>query len=86
MDRRRFLSRLSNIDTYNNLPLVELAGCSRVLIENHAGVLAYSQEEIAVRMQYGCLRVAGQKMRLAEMHRDQLVISGQIDSISVHRG
>ena len=85
MGKPRILSRLGNVDMYSKLPLVELAGCGRVLIENHAGVLSYSQEEIAVRVCYGWLQIAGQKMMLAEMSREQLVITGQIDGLTVHR-
>ena len=69
MDKLRLLTRLGNLDTHNKLPLVELAGSCRVLIENHTGVLSYSQEEITVRVCYGCVRVTGQNMMLAEMHR-----------------
>jgi len=85
MDKPRLLSRLGNIDINQKLPLVEIAGCGRVLIENHTGVLAYSQEEITVRVGFGCLQITGLNMYLAEMHRDQLVISGQIEGVFLHR-
>lgn len=85
MEKTRLLSRLGNLDAHSKIPLVELAGCGRVLIENHAGVLAYSQEEITVRVSYGCIRVLGQNMKLAEMRREQLVISGQIDGVYLYR-
>lgn len=81
MDKPRLLSRLGNIDINHKLPLVEITGCGRVLIENHNGVMTYSQKEITVRVSFGCLRVTGLNMLLAEMHRDQLVISGQIDGV-----
>ena len=85
MEKPRMLSKLGNVDAYTKLPLVELAGSGRVLIENHTGVLSYSQEEIAVRVCYGWLQVTGQNMKLAEMRREQMVITGQIDSVIVHR-
>ena len=86
MEKSRLLSRLSEIDAHIKQPLVELTGCRRVLVENHSGVMAYSQEEITLRMRYGYLRVVGQNMILAEMRREQLVISGQIDGVFIHRG
>ncbi len=85
MEKPRLLSRLGNIDMQAKLPLVELAGYRRVLIENHTGVLAYSPEEITVRVSYGCLQITGENMMLAEMRREQLVITGQINSVIVHR-
>ena len=85
MEKPRMLSKLAHADSYVKVPLVELAGSGRVLIENHIGVLSYSQEEIAVRVCYGWLQVTGQNMKLAEMRREQMVITGQIDGIIVHR-
>jgi len=85
MAKTRLLSRLGDFRLYSKLPLVELAGCGRVLIENHTGVLSYSPEEITVKVSYGCLVVTGQNMMLAEMSREQLVISGQIDNVHLHR-
>lgn len=67
------------------VPLVELAGDKRVLIENHGGVTEYGPCRIQVRVQYGLLSVCGQGLRLARMTKEQLVISGGIDSITVCR-
>ena len=85
MNRPRLLSRFGDINVQSKLPLVELAGYCRVLIENHIGVMAYSQEEICVRVSFGYLRIMGRNMTLAEMHREQLVISGQIEGVFLHR-
>lgn len=68
------------------LPLVELIGERRVLIENHRGVIAYGCNEICVKVQYGLLTVKGCELMLAKMTKDQLVITGKIDCISVFRG
>ena len=85
MEKLRLLRQLASVESYRKIPLVELADDCRILIENHIGVLSYSQAEISVRVSYGYLRVVGRDMKLAEMHRDQLVISGQIDGVFVHR-
>ena len=85
MEKTRLLSRMGNVDSCAKVPLVELAGCERVLIENHTGVLAYSPEEIIVRVSYGCLQVNGENMMLAEMRREQLVITGKIHGVNLHR-
>lgn len=68
-----------------NTPLVELAGQNRVLIENHLGVLAYSLEEIQVKVKYGKLSVTGDNLRLLQLSKEQLVITGRIDGIQLHR-
>ena len=63
-------------------PLVELTGEKRVLVENHLGVLAYSTEEICVKVAYGKLVVTGQNLQFLQLNSDQLVIVGEIETIS----
>ncbi len=67
-------------------PLVELAGDRRVLIENHRGVTEYGREQIRVRVRYGQILVCGGGMELARMTKEQLVIAGRIDSVTLIRG
>lgn len=67
------------------VPLVEIAGHSRVLIENHQGVTEYGHERICVRVKYGKLYISGAKLELALMSQQQLVITGSIDSVSIER-
>lgn len=67
------------------LPVVELFGDQRVLIENHGGVTEYGGCRIQVQMAYGQLAVCGQELQLARMTREQLVISGRIDSVTLCR-
>ena len=65
------------------LPLVEIAGHSRVLIENHRGVIGYSREEIRVRVNYGEIAVGGSCLELNRMSRELLVITGNITCVSL---
>lgn len=87
---RMFLERLAeeadlDTDGLGNQPLVELAGDSRVLIENHFGVMGYSAERILVKVKFGCVCVCGCKLQLVRMTREQLVIRGHIDGITLQR-
>ena len=67
------------------VPVVELAGDRRVLIERHGGVTEYTRERICVRVSYGQVAVCGCGLELSRMNRDQLVISGRIDCVQLHR-
>lgn len=67
------------------LPLIEITGQGRVLIENHRGVCCYGREEIRVRVSYGQISVCGCRLELARMSKQTVVITGRIDSISLHR-
>ena len=67
------------------VPLVELAGDNRVLIECHRGVREYSPGRISVRVNYGEVRITGRGLTLAVMSRQCLVISGAIDCVEICR-
>lgn len=85
MEKPRILARMGRIDPITKIPLVELTGQNRVLIENHLGVLAYSLEEIKIKVSYGSLLITGINLRLMQLCREQLVITGQIDTLQLFR-
>ncbi len=67
------------------VPVVELAGACRALIEGHQGVTEYSGEEICVKVRYGMVAVCGCNLELTRMTKEQLVISGRIDCVKLVR-
>ena len=66
-------------------PIIEVAGDRRLLVENHRGVSAYSTEKILINVGFGTVCVCGFGLRLIRMTKEQLVIRGRIDSISLLR-
>ena len=68
------------------VPVVELAGDRRVLVERHQGVTEYGTSRICIQVKYGQLCVCGDTMELVLMTGEQLVITGRIDSITLLRG
>ena len=67
------------------VPLIEITGQNRILIENHRGVCCYSRELIRVRVQYGEISITGTGLDMARMSREVLVITGRMDCITLHR-
>lgn len=67
------------------VPIVEIAGDSRVLIEGHDGMTEYSRERICVKVRYGCVCVCGCGLELTRMSQAQLIISGRIDGVQIKR-
>jgi len=65
--------------------LVEIAGENRVLIEHHHGVREYSRRKIGVKVKFGVVEVCGNCLELRCMTREQLVISGKIDCVTLIR-
>ncbi|MBO5317826.1 MAG: YabP/YqfC family sporulation protein [Oscillospiraceae bacterium] len=66
-------------------PVLELLGDNRVLIEKHRGVWQYSCQCVSVGTAFGSVCVCGNSLELMHMSKEQLVISGKIDSIAVCR-
>lgn len=87
---RFFLDRLTeNADLVEQplpgQPIVEIAGDRRVLIENHFGVKEYGTQRITVKVKYGCVCICGEHLELMRMTKEQLVICGRIDCVTVQR-
>ena len=85
---RKFWERLAEdtdliMEPMPGQTIVELAGDSRVLVENHKGVAAYGREKIVVRVRYGLLVICGCGLELQHMSREQLVIRGRIDGVNL---
>ncbi len=62
---------------------ITLTGLRRLLIENHKGILEYSDARIAVDCGYFCVRIVGTGLGLAAMTPRELVISGDISAIEL---
>lgn len=85
---RFFLGRLmdeADLDALPGHPVVELAGDSRVLIENHFGVTEYGMDRITVAMGYGQVSILGGRLEILRMTREQLVICGRITGLELKR-
>lgn len=65
--------------------LVELAGDSRVLVENHQGVTEYSRCRIGATVSFGRVLVCGENLELARMTQRQLVITGRVEGVTLMR-
>jgi len=67
------------------VPVLEIAGDCRVLIERHEGVTGYSHEEICIKVSYGMVCIYGCGLELIKMTQNQLIVSGRINGIQLQR-
>lgn len=65
------------------VPLTEIMGNRRVLIENHQGILAYGENEICVKVKIGSVRIDGARLELECISQDRVVITGQIHCVQL---
>lgn len=87
---KNWVQRLSDeSDLYGEaipgLPIIEIAGDKRVLIERHNGVIEYGTEQISIRVNYGTIRIKGCGLKLKQMTKQLLIVSGRIDCVQLQR-
>ena len=68
-------------DVVAGLPHLEMVGSRQLYLEHHAGILAYSEEQIDVNTSAGALRVRGEGLSLLAMTAEELRIGGRIAAV-----
>lgn len=61
-------------------------GGHSLLVENHCGILEFTQEKISLATRCGTIDVAGSGLSLSEVRRDALVIRGEIRHVDLPCG
>lgn len=59
-----------------------LSAFDRMSVEGHRGIVAYSENEVAVKMAGGTLYVKGNGLEITELNPDELILRGRIDSVA----
>lgn len=65
------------------MPRITITGRSRVLVENHRGLLEYGEDTVEVAGGRIRVRIHGAELQLRAMDRNDLVITGRILSVEV---
>ena len=68
-------------DVVAGLPRLEMVGSRQLYLEHHAGILAYSEEQIDVNTSAGALRVRGEGLSLLAMTAEELRIGGRVAAV-----
>lgn len=83
---RFFRSSGIPLEALPGVPIIEIFGDKRVIIEKHYGVKAYEPNEIFVNVSLGCICVAGNDLSIAWMSKERLVIIGSVSCVSLQSG
>ncbi len=65
------------------IPVIEILGEHRVLVENHFGVSAYNRCNIQILVKFGSVCVTGSGLCLSSMTKSQIIITGCITGVSL---
>ena len=63
------------------VPLIEIAGNKRILIENHLGITEYSTDTICVKLRKGMIEISGLDLEMLCMSKERVVICGVINGV-----
>ena len=91
MQRRNLLWKLTegaglSMEPILGMPVIEIAGDCRVLIEYHKGVSEYTSDHISVKVRYGQVCVWGERLEVACMTSTQLIVRGNIHRLELVKG
>ena len=73
-------------ESYPRIPIVEIVGTYRVLIENHKSIDLYDPKEIVISFKYGGYRISGCNLTVAYMSKHKIVICGDIACVECIKG
>jgi sporulation protein YqfC len=65
--------------------LIELLEDTRVLIEQHRGILVYGESEILISTSFGNVAVIGSSLILRHISKEKLVITGTVIELKLQR-
>ena len=65
---------------------IAIVGQSRVLVENHRGVMAFGPQCVRVRTVQGSVSIRGEELVICELRCDGLIVAGRIASIGLEGG
>lgn len=83
MGIRRSMTEALNLpkEILLDFPLICVTGRDEVTVENHKGILSYSQESIRISTKVGTLLVRGAELGLKQLTGEILVITGKVTGL-----
>lgn len=68
-----------------DLPKFSIVGFEEMIIENYKGILEYEEFFIKISTYIGIVNINGFHLKLDEMKDDTIMVTGEIDSISLEK-
>ena len=70
------------IEVMIDIPKIIITGKEEITIENHKGIVAFSENEIKVSSKKGIIKIQGNNFEIFYMGSNSLTINGEIRAIS----
>lgn len=84
--KKRISERVSDAwgvpkDVIMNIPRLTISGDKEIYIENHKGIMQYSDNEIRVSTPMGIVHICGKSLILERIRLEDILISGTFERI-----
>jgi len=66
-----------------NLPKLTLIGGRQLAVENHHGIIEYTEERIRISTHPGEIIIKGQNLTIKGLYREELFIEGEISALEL---
>lgn len=70
------------VDVLMDLPRITLVGQVHIYIENHRGLLVFSDKEVRLLLKHGQLLIKGQSFVIKTILPEELLLEGIIDQVT----
>ncbi len=68
-------------DVIMNIPRLTISGDKEIYIENHKGILEYTDREIRISTPMGIVRICGRNLVIDRIRLEDIVISGSFTKV-----
>lgn len=68
-------------DVMLDLPRITMIGHLHAYIENHQGLITFSDKEILLKVNKGYIKIKGEKIVLKTMLKEEIIVEGKIKDI-----
>ena len=73
---------LNSFAPLSGVLLMEICGHERILIENHKGITCYDAKRVHVKVNFGMVKIEGEKLNLRNMSKSRLLVTGEIYTVN----
>ncbi|MDD2480542.1 MAG: sporulation protein YqfC [Lutispora sp.] len=65
-----------------DIPKITILGADSATVENHKGVMSYSDNQIIINTGCGILIISGQNLAIKSIIQEEIIIIGKISNVS----
>ncbi|MDW7675910.1 MAG: sporulation protein YqfC [Bacillota bacterium] len=72
-------------DVILDMPKIIMVGNIQLYIENHRGIVSFSQEKVEIAVSLGKVEVIGSNLVIRGIFTDEIMLEGKIDVVQLTR-